>query len=404
MTFLDQKADEQKAAQDNENLAGSKAITRCFNDIVAQPLSWLWKSRIARGKVTMIAGDPGLGKSQLTAALAACVSVGDRWPVDLSECPTGNVIFLNAEDDAADTMRPRLEAAGADLRRIHILEAVTEFGINGERLERTFSLSSDIDAIGEEARKIGGVTLIVIDPISAYLGGTDSHRNADIRSLLAPLAKLAGELNSAIVGVSHLNKSAGSDALMRVTGSLAFVAAARAAYLVVKDANDPLRRLFVNAKNNLGPDQGNGLAFRVVPKTLESGIETSCLEWEKELVNMTANEALVALGAGAGDSNGYSAMNEAKDFLLDILADGPMLASQVEASAKVAGHSKQTIRRAREELGILVDKEGYQGPSIWSTPSKMFKNPKDVQAKGMNNIGKNEHHWGEDGMEAGEII
>jgi KaiC/GvpD/RAD55 family RecA-like ATPase len=403
MKTLEQKANEEMAAQAGNMSAVSQPITRCFADVVPQPISWLWKGRIARGKVTMIAGDPGLGKSQLTAALAACVSVGGRWPVDLSECPTGNIIFLNAEDDAADTMRPRLEAAGADLQRIHVLDAVTEFGINGERLERTFSLSSDIDAIGVAARKIGGVTLIVIDPISAYLGGTDSHRNADIRSLLAPLAKLAGELNAAIVTVSHLNKGTDSDALRRVTGSLAFVAAARAAYLVVKDANDPSRRFFLSAKNNLGPDQNNGLAFRVVPKTLESGIETSCLEWEADMVTMTANEALAALGAGAGDSKQYGALDEAKECLKSILGDGPMLASRVEAIAKEAGHSKQTVRRAREALGILVDKEGYQGPSRWSLPSKMFKTIKDVQAKNMSIIGLNEHHWKERGMETGEL-
>lgn len=395
MKTLDQRAsDEMATVNKKTDIDIATPITRCMADVVAQPINWLWKGRIAKGKVTMIAGDPGLGKSQLTAALAACVSSGLSWPVDLNECDKGNVILLNAEDDAADTIRPRLDAANADVQCIHVLDAISTLGMDGRREERTFSLAKDIDAIGVVAKQIGGVALIVIDPISAYLGGTDSHRNADMRSLLAPLAKLAGELNAAIVAVSHLNKSTGSDALMRVTGSLAFVAAARAAFLVVKDANDPARRLFVNAKNNLGPDQGNGLAFRVVTVTLDNGIETSRLEWEPDVVHITANEALAAV---AGDAEERSALNAAIDYLKDMLIDGPMPASEVERLAQGAGHSKATIRRARKALGVLVDKEGFQGPSRWSLPSKMLKLPNDVQANNLSRFGKIEHHWTENG-------
>jgi putative DNA primase/helicase len=365
------------------------AIVRCLADVKPQPISWLWPSRIACGKVTLIAGDPGLGKSQLTAALAACVSVGGRWPVDRAIAPSGSILVLNAEDDAADTIRPRLDAAGANVHRIHVLDAVRT-NADGREIERSFDLGRDIDTLRSAARHINDVKLIVIDPISAYLGGTASHRNSDVRSVLAPLAALASELGAAIVAVSHLNKGAGTDALMRVTGSLAFVAAARAAFLVVKDAHDPARRLFVTAKNNLGPDQAHGLAFRVVPVTLENGIQTSRLEWETEPVTMTASEALAA---AAGDPEDRDAMSEAMDFLRELLSAGPMPAKDAEAGAKSAGHSIATIRRARKAIGVIVDKDGFQGPWRWSLPSKALKESKEAQEKDVSAFARDERLW-----------
>jgi putative DNA primase/helicase len=224
-----------KTRQQPRGHASQSAVIRCFQDVVATPLSWLWPRRIARGKVTLVAGDPGLGKSQLTASLAACVSVGGCLPGSDYAAPLGSVLFLNAEDDAADTIRPRLEAAGADVARIHALDAVRTLGDDGRVMQRGFDLARDIGALQGAARGIGDVALIVIDPISAYLGGTDSHRNADVRGLLAPLSALAADVGAAVLIVSHLNKTVGNDAMMRITGSLAFVAAARAAYIVARD-------------------------------------------------------------------------------------------------------------------------------------------------------------------------
>lgn len=392
MTSLDARADKEMASGGNgaESPANGEAVVRCMADVVPQPVSWLWQPRIARGKVTLIAGDPGLGKSQLTAALAACVSVGGKWPVDRASAPFGSVLILNAEDDAADTIRPRLDAAGADARRIHVLDAVRAFDGAGREVQRGIDLARDVEVLRAAAHRIGNVTLIVIDPISAYLGGTDSHRNSDVRSVLAPLASLAAELGAAIVAVSHLNKAAGTDALMRVTGSLAFVAAARAAFLVVKDSHDSARRLFVAAKNNLGPDLGNGLAFRVVPVTLDSGIQTSRLEWETEPVAMTASEALAA---AAGDPEERNALADAMDFLREELAGGPIPAKEIESAASSAGHSAATVRRARKALGVIADKDGYQGPWRWSLPSMMLKVSIDAQENKVRTFGLDERHW-----------
>ncbi|MGH8487605.1 MAG: ATP-binding protein [Gammaproteobacteria bacterium] len=154
---------------------------RRVSDIEAKPIRWLWPGRIARGKVTMLAGHPGLGKSQVTVSMAAVVSTGGLWPVDRSQCEQGSVIILSAEDDAADTIRPRLEAAGADLDRCYVVTAVRERKKDDALVTRSFNLAADIELLRRMAGMLGDVALIDIDPITAYLGGIDSHKNADVR-------------------------------------------------------------------------------------------------------------------------------------------------------------------------------------------------------------------------------
>jgi hypothetical protein len=274
--------------------AGS-LITQSFKEVEMKPISWLWQGRIARGKVNLIAGNPGLGKSQLTAGIAAVVSTGGRWPVDRIQATPGNVIFLSAEDDPGDTMRPRLEAAGANLARVHFARGVIA-GYTGEgrQIERLFCLGRDLEALARAIQEIGSVAMVVIDPVTAYLGEIDSHRNAEVRAVLTPLAEMAAQFGTGVIAISHLNKTSGPDALMRVTGSLAFVAAARTAHLVAIDPEDKGRRLFLPIKNNLAADRG-GLAFRI-EGTMVSGsqgpIETSRVMWEAEAVALTADDVI----------------------------------------------------------------------------------------------------------------
>lgn len=194
----------------------------------------MWQGRIALGKLTLLAGDPGLGKSLLTIALAAHVTCSTPWPVDRTPCPGGKVLLLSAEDDVEDTIRPRLDAAGADPSRVYALEAVFDVNGEGTRRRRMLNLARDIECL-DEVLSSGGFRLVIVDPVSAYLGGVDTHRNADIRVVLAPLAELAARHKVAMVCVSHLTKGAGTSAIYRATGSIAFVAAARAAYVVTRD-------------------------------------------------------------------------------------------------------------------------------------------------------------------------
>lgn len=355
--------------------AGRIAYRRA-SDIQAKPINWLWPGRIARGKVSMLAGNPGLGKSQVTASKAAVVTTGGTWPVDGCRCERGNVIFLSAEDDAEDTIRPRLEAAGADLSRVFILDAVVEaFNAEGGEIRRTFNLKTDLARLGKMLVEIGGAALIVIDPITAYLGETDSHKNAEIRALLAPLGELAAKHGAAIVCVTHLNKSSGGEALMRVTGSLAFVAAARAAFIVAKDPENEARRLFLPMKNNIGNDQ-TGLAFAIQSAQVKSPaglIETSRVAWEPDPVTVTADEAMTP----QGDPEERSALDDARHFLLGLLADGPVKAGQIKTDADGAGFNWRTIQRAADRLNIERHKNGMKGGWTWKLPPKMTSTPED---------------------------
>ncbi len=387
---------------------------RKMADIEAKPINWLWPGRIARGKVSMIAGHPGLGKSQITISLAAIVSTGGLWPVDRTKAERGNVIFLSAEDEPSDTIRPRLEAAGADLDRIYMLDAVRIEGDNGEATQRGFSLKTDLSRLGAMLGEIGDVALIIIDPITAYMGGVETHYNADVRAALAPLSDLAADHGAAVVCVSHLNKGGGnsSDALMRVTGSIAFVAAARAAYLVVKDEDSAQRRLFLPLKNNNGDDK-NGLAFELRPYQIPSGIDTCRVMWETQPVTITADQAL------AVQTGDRSEIDEAMEFLLGELktenwGSRKVPSKQIEQDAQANGISSATLRRAKKALGIKAVHEGQPsnpdapGKWYWQLPDqspKMLKNPEDAQDNNVSAFGENERlREPEPGTGADEVV
>lgn len=344
-----------------QSKAGSKAIYRRLDNVKAKPVSWLWPGRIACGKVTLIAGDPGLGKSQITAALAGIVTTGGAWPVDGAKSPQGAVLFLSAEDDAADTIRPRLEAVGADLSRCVVVDAILDTDEAGTIRQRSISIKNDLARLEGVIQDVGDVRLIVIDPITAYLGGIDSHKTSDVRDLLAPLANFAERHQVAILGISHLNKSSTQDALLRVNGSLAFVAAARAAFVAVKDKNNPARRLLLPLKNNLAKDIG-GFAFSIVDAKLDNGLETSRIVWEDAPVNMTADEAMNARPA----REEAGAVDEARQFLLYLLSNGPLAFSEIEEAAKLEGISEKTLRRAKELAGIESRKDGFGGGWVWA--------------------------------------
>lgn len=363
----------------------SDLVYRRVADVEAKPIKWLWPDRIACGKLTIIAGNPGLGKSQLTASLAAILSGGGTWPVDVQSCEPGAAIILSAEDDAEDTIRPRLEAAGADLQRCFVLDAVTDTDKHGTSYRRTFSLKRDIERLGKLLAELKDVRLVIVDPISAYLDDVDSHKNAEIRTLLAPLGALASKHSVAVVAVTHFNKAASQDALLRVMGSLAFVAAARAAYAVIKDQADPSRRLFLPLKNNIGREV-TGYAFSVDGVTLANSIETSRITWESGTVTVTADEAM----ASVINPDERSEIDDAKDFLESLLADGPVPVKRVQQEAKDGGYSWATVKRASKELQISKAKDGMKGPWQWSQSPKVLKTTEDAHHKKVSAFGEDE--------------
>jgi hypothetical protein len=218
-----------------------------------------------------------------------------------------------------------------------------------------FNLARDLRELEKALTDIGDVKLIIIDPITAYLGATDSHKTADVRALLAPVADLAARHAVAIVAISHLNKGGGNEAMGRITGSVAFVAAARAAFLVQKDAEDARRRLFLPVKNNLGTDE-TGLAFRIVEKDIGGGIRAPAIEWEDERVTISADEALAAATANDGEEG--DALRDAMEFLRDSLSAGPVSRKTIKGDANASGISEASLRRAKTRLGVEAYKDG----------------------------------------------
>lgn len=298
----------------------------------------------------MIVGDPGLSKSTLTACIAAHVSHGRSWP-DQSPCPVGEVLLVNAEDDPGDTTRPRLDAAGAIVDKIHFLDAILDARQGNAR---SFNLG-DVDAIDDFIDNHPDVRLVIVDPISAYLGGIDSHKNADVRGLLAPIAGLAARRGVAVIGVSHLNKGQAA-AIYRSSGSLAFVAAARSVYLLAKSDGGPEQRVLLPVKNNLGPDT-HGIGYSI--RTTEAKIPY--VEWMPEPVQQSADEIL-----RASSDDQRTATEDCMEWLGIILSDGCIKASEVMKAAEEHGFTPKTLRRAREKLGVRSDKAGVRDGWTWS--------------------------------------
>jgi putative DNA primase/helicase len=314
-------------------------LTR-LSDVERRPMDWLWPGKAAKGKITLFYGDPGLGKSLVTLDIAARISRGLPWPDGSGDAPVGSVLLYATEDGLEDTICPRLDAMNADDTKIVQLSGVRYRSSGGKVVQRPFSLE-DIEELRQAIQFEQDCRLVVIDPLSEVLANVDSHKNAEVRALLGPLAALAEETNVAMLLVSHLNKS-GGNALSRISGSIGFGAVARAAWAIAADRDDPDRRLFVPAKNNLAKDS-SGLAFRITG-------ETPVIEWEPEPVHIRANEALAIEPVIPGPEP--VARKKAEDWLKEQLAIGPVAAEEVKAKATDGGISSITLRRAKEALNV----------------------------------------------------
>jgi hypothetical protein len=316
-------------------------------------VEWLWPGRIPLGRLTLIAGDPGIGKSLVAVDLAARLSRGAAWPDD-PECPqppAGAVIF-SLEDDLRDTILPRLERAGADLGRTFACEGVyNRPPFKDLKYKRRFRVPDDIRSLRRALKELWPVRLVVIDPITAYCGKGDGPGASVVHSMLWPLAELAAEYNVAVVCTTHL-RSSGRKALYRAAGSLSFTTAARAVWGIMRHPHEAAKRVMLPVKMNLAPDI-TGLGFRID--------ETGAVVWDREPVRLTADGALEAEHDG-------SKFAEATQFLRVALADGPRSAREVIAEAGERGISKATLRRARVELGVVIDTTGAceKGRSKWS--------------------------------------
>ncbi len=314
-------------------------MARSVASIEAETVSWLWPGRLPAGKLVVLDGDPGLGKSTITLDIAARLTTGSPMPGETGRGVQGAVVVLSAEDGPADTIRPRLEAAGAALEAVHLAEHVLD---GGEKRSVTLA---DTRELGELVFDVGA-SLVVVDPLMAFLpADANSHRDQDVRRVLRPLAEMASKSGATVLVVRHLNKSPGGSAIYRGGGSIGVIGAARVGLLVAADPDDPNRRLLAGTKSNLGPMPAT-LAYRLISDDAHGCAQ---VQWEGTSAR-TADE----LAAGPRDQSG--ALAEAESWLSDVLAAGPQPSVDVDRLARDEGIAKATLRRAKKALGVMSEK------------------------------------------------
>ncbi len=322
--------------------------------IQTRPVHWLWKGWLARGKLHILAGAPGTGKTTIALSLAAIITRGGLLP-DGTRAPLGDVLLWSGEDDPADTLVPRLIAAGADLSRVHI---VGDIG-HGEDA-RPFDPARDLAGLERAACEVGDVALLVADPVVSAVAG-DSHKNTEVRRALQPMVNLGQRLGCAVLGISHFSKgTAGRDPLERVTGSIAFGALARVVLVTAKGEDDA--RLLARAKSNIGPDGGGfGYSLEMVNG---DGLEASRVAWGAALEG-SARDLL-----GDAEMVGESPRDDASDWLATMLAGAEVPVGELKRQANAAGLSWRTVERAKSELCVVAEavgrSDGGRGAAYWT--------------------------------------
>jgi hypothetical protein len=333
------------------------AATVCLADVRPERVEWLWPGRLPLGKVIVLDGDPGLGKSTLALDWAARVSAGRAWP-DGSPCPRGAVLLLSAEDGLADTVRPRLDAAGADPARIHALIDVPTAGTDGQVEQVPPQLPRDVPHL-EQVVTEHGVRLVVLDVLMAYLGGgTNSYRDQDVRAALTPLVAMADRTGCCVVMLRHLRKG-GGDALTAGGGSIGIIGAVRGGMTVGRDPDDEDGRILAVSKMNLArhPDS---LGWRLIDT--DAGVAR--VEYTGPRHGVTADD-LTRRDPGGTESD------EDRDAIVTALRDlldgngGSIDAKTGEAAMARLGYSPKQVRAARKRAGIESVKAGYSGGWVW---------------------------------------
>lgn len=360
-----------------------RAGVRRLSDVTPERVEWLWPGYLPRGKLVMIDGDPSAGKSTLTTDLAGRCSTGSPWPDGSLGIHPAAVVLLSAEDGLADTIRPRLDAAGADTTRVFALTAVPVTGEDGEVSYRPPSLPHDLDVL-EDLIVNRHAALVIVDVLMAYLDSrTDSHKDQDVRVVLAQLAAVAERTGACIILVRHLNKSGGGSPLYRGGGSIGIIGAARAGYLVGRDPEDETRRILACTKLNIGVEPAP-LAYRLVSDELHG---CARVEWETEPVDGMTAAALLGTPL---DVEERSERNEAVEWLREYLQEqgGDAQPGDVRRAADAAGLTWRTVQRARPRVGASAHRSGFPSKTVWrldspvAPQSRQSRHPSEPGATG----------------------
>jgi putative DNA primase/helicase len=314
---------------------------------------------LAQGKLHVLAGAPGTGKTTIAMSLAGVVSMGGLWP-DGARSLQGNVVIWSGEDDPADTLVPRLISTGAELGGIYFIGDVAD----GRGVRRPFDPAVDIPQLQAEMARVGNVVLLIVDPIVSAVAG-DSHKNGEVRRALQPLVDLASQLEVAVLGITHFSKSSmGRDPIERVTGSIAFGAMARIVMVTANESQaDDSSRILARAKSNIGPD-GGGFRYQLEQVDV-MGIDASRVTWGAAIEGKA--HALLDDAESAPEQH-RSAREKAKSWLHDQLSDRPRSSKSIETAAEEAGISWRTVERAKSELGVVSKKSSQRGGWEWSLP------------------------------------
>jgi putative DNA primase/helicase len=334
-------------------------------DLTLSLVEWLWNKWLPRGKLTLLAGSPGTGKTTMAMHMAAVVSKGGAWP-DAGSARPGRVLIWSAEDGVRDTLLPRLMAAEANLPNIFFVRDDTVAGD-----DFSFDPAHHMQALTEELTKSGPFALIILDPLVAISRG-DSHKNSEVRKDLNPVLDLARRANCAVLGITHLSKATSHlPPQERLNGSIAFVAVARSVLIAAKTrAELPSTHILVSVKNNLS-ERPDSIEYSIQPAQVpaEGGvIDTSRLGWGRTVPGEPEDILRPSEGEGV---NRPTALAQAMTFLQEMLADGPASADSVKNQAVAEGHSQRTLQRAEKALGVKHHKDGMEGGWLWSLPSLM---------------------------------
>lgn len=330
----------------NGKRSGLEPVLVRVSEVQREDVRWLWGNRIPLGKLTLLEGDPGVGKSFCSLAIATAVTRGLGLPGQ-ARTDAGNVLILSSEDGIADTIRPRLEDMGADLERISILRGAK----NPKGEERAVTLL-DLDIL-ERAMDLEKPKLTIVDPLIAYLAGRDEWKAGQVRGVLGPLAALAEKTGSAVMGIRHLVKSM-VRAIYKGQGSIDFLAACRSAFVFGENPDVVGDYIMAHVKSSLAPKAAS----------LSYSIQHGRFSWGGES-HLTAEQVLAA--PASEDEAGEK--HEAEGFLRDVLNEGPLGSGEIKKQAREAGISERTLWRAKTSLKIKATKDGITGGWKWCLPS-----------------------------------